>query len=203
MGNIGSNLFATPKEKEIRKLTKKNTNVNRVSLHLANTFQPTPSKKNKRQNMQPLRFENMITEVTYDREHGDIDIVTRESLNSESEDALGNAVILDIVPTTVPVVPSITKDGDLARRLGTKGLLHDSSFVMAHAPRRSLDQETIHTARPPTPPQNWAGRESVAHEFLARSTSDSSTGSVTAPPNSATGSFNMRNSAGMITAGSD
>jgi hypothetical protein len=199
MGNIGSNLFATPKEKEIRKLTKKNTNVNRVSLHLANTFQSTPSKKNKRQNMQPLRFENMITEVTYDREHGEIDIVTRESLNSESEDALGN--ILDIVPTTVPVVPSITKDGDLGRRLGTKGLLHDSSFVMAHAPRRSLDQETIHTARPPTPPQNWAGRESSADVFPVRSTSDSSIGSVTAPPNSATGSFNMRNS--VIAAGSD
>jgi len=201
MGNIGSNLFATPKEKEIRKLTKKNTNVNRVSLHLANTFQSTPSKKNKRENIQPLRFENMITEVTYDREHGEIDIVTRESLNSESEDALGN--ILDIVPTTVPVVPSIRKDGDLGRRLAEKGLSRDSSFVMAHAPRRSLEQETIHTARPPTPPQNWAGRESLAHDFIARSTSDSSTGSFTAPPNSATGSFNMRNSAGVIAAGSD
>lgn len=109
MGNMGSSLFGTPQEKEFRKLTKKNTKVNRLALLTMNTgpdYQPGRPKdpeRKRRLAQTPLRFENLITEVTYDREEGEIE-VTRESLNHESEDALGNEVILDLVPTTVPVV---------------------------------------------------------------------------------------------------
>ena len=147
MGNIGSSFFLTPQEKEFRKLTKKNTKVNRMSS-CNNDFivpVPTPPKdpeRKKRLAMQPLRFENLITEVTYDREAGEIE-VTRESLNLDSEDALGSALIMDLVPTTVPVVsandePSqrMDEDASIGRRARPM-LKRDSSFVSAHAKRHT------------------------------------------------------------------
>lgn len=147
MGNIGSGLFATPQERELRKLTKKNTKVNRMALGSteADASQPAmrrdPDRKEKL--TQPLRFENLITEVTYDREEGEIEI-TREMLNHESEDALGNDVLLELVPNTVPVVCAIdhpssptspTREPPPRRTGGV--LKRDSSFISAHAPRHS------------------------------------------------------------------
>lgn len=151
MGNLSSSLFATPQEKEFRRLTKKNTKVNRVSLgtpgddhgagqSLQKTRDP---ERQRRLAMTPLRFENLITEVTYDHEEGEIE-VTRESLNPQSEDALGDDLIMDLVPTSVPVVaaadeepsspvPPAPLDANGERRI----LKRDSSFISAHARRRA------------------------------------------------------------------
>ena len=144
MGNLGSSLFATPQEKEFRKLTKKNTRVNRVSLSPSTDtpepLSPTPRdpERKKRMGTQPLRFENLITEVTYDRDGGEFE-VTRESLNLESDDALGTDLILDLVPTTVPVVSASDdgQDSDLPPRLK-----RDSSFISAHARRHGTPLST-------------------------------------------------------------
>lgn len=147
MGNIGSSLFATPHEKEVRKLTKKNTKANRVSLGGGHEEAADAAgkggkgSKKRRDSLQPLRFESLVTEVTYDREEGEIE-VTRGTLNHESEDALGHDLIMHLVPTQVPVVSkdeqpdhidSPMAGPDLARRVGV--LKRDSSFISAHAAR--------------------------------------------------------------------
>ena len=150
MGNLSSSLFATPQEKEFRRLTKKNTKVNRVSLGTSGndhgtgqSLQKTKDpERQRRLAMTPLRFENLVTEVTYNHEEGEID-VTRESLNPQSEDALGDDLIMDLVPTSVPVVaaageqsspmPPAPLDANGERRI----LKRDSSFISAHARRRA------------------------------------------------------------------
>jgi len=166
MGNIASSLLLTPQEKEVRKLTKKNTKMNRTALGSgeASVSQPAmrrdPARKTKLRQAaaaQPLRFENLITEVTYDREEGEIETL-REPLNFESHDTLGDDVLLDLVPTQVPVVnahdahehpsslpqeevsslpphPSSPAQLPPARRQG--GLKRDSSFIVAHASRHT------------------------------------------------------------------
>jgi len=143
MGNIGSSLFATPQEKEFRKLTKKNTKANRVSLGGEAADVSSKASKKRRDCLQPLRFESLVTEVTYDREEGEIE-VTRETLNHQSEDALGHDLIMHLVPTQVPVVAkdeqlehadSPMAGADLPRRQGV--LKRDSSFISAHAARHS------------------------------------------------------------------
>jgi hypothetical protein len=83
MGNSGSSLFATPQEQEFRKLTKKNTNVNRVSLsHVCEEPSVAAKKSSERQrrsSVGSLRFDNLITEVSYDREQGEIEARILES----------------------------------------------------------------------------------------------------------------------------
>lgn len=148
MGNLSSSLFATPQEKEIRKLTKKNTKANRVSLGSNYEGAEDASgarKENRRgrESLQPLRFENFTTEVTYDLEEGEVE-VSRGMLNHESEDALGSDLIAFLVPTQVPVVSKDEQDGpasspmagpDPQRRAGA--LKRNSSFITAHAARRT------------------------------------------------------------------
>ena len=83
MGNSGSSLFATPQEQEFRKLTEKNTNVNRVSLnHVCEEPSVAAKKSSERQRLSSvgsLRFDNLITEVSYDREQGEIEARILES----------------------------------------------------------------------------------------------------------------------------
>lgn len=150
MGNIGSSFFATPQEKEFRKLTKKNTKVNRVSLgHVGEEPSAAARKSSERQKRSAvgsLRFENLITEVSYDREEGEIEVV-RQNLNRESEDALGEELIKDLVPTTVPVVPAEAGDfSNVLRRRPGAILKRDSSFVSAHAHRLSEAATAAHPA---------------------------------------------------------
>ncbi len=142
MGNIGSSLFATPQEKEFRKLTKKNTKVNRfsngnVAEEPGAAARPRSPNRQRRSSAGLIRFDSLITEVTYDREEGEIEVM-RQHLNWESEDALGDELIKDLVPTTVPVVSSdnLSSDEISRRRQGAK-LKHNSSFISAHAHRIS------------------------------------------------------------------
>ena len=141
MGNIGSSFFATPQEKEFRKLTKKNTKVNRVSLgHVVeepSVAARMSAERPKRSAGGSLRFDNLITEVSYDREEGEIEVV-RQHLNRESEDALGEELIKDLVPTTVPVVSAEEGNpSDVLRRRPGAILKREGSFVTAHAHRLS------------------------------------------------------------------
>ena len=146
MGNLSSSLFATPQEKEIRKLTKKNTKANRVSLGSScegsdDALGAQKENRKRRESLQPLRFESVTTEVTYDVEEGEVE-VSRGMLNHESEDALGIDLIAYLVPTQVPVVSKNEHEGaasspmagpDLERRAGV--LKRNSSFITAHAKR--------------------------------------------------------------------
>jgi hypothetical protein len=141
MGNIGSSFFATPQEKEFRKLTKKNTKVNRVSLGHVVEEPSAAARKGAERQRRPaggsLRFDNLITEVSYDREEGEIEVV-RQHLNRESEDALGEELIKDLVPTTVPVVSAEEGNpSDVLRRRPGAILKREGSFVTAHAHRLS------------------------------------------------------------------
>ena len=143
MGNIGSSFFATPQEKEFRKLTKKNTKVNRFSLLNvgeepgAVAARPQSPERQRRSPVGSLRFDSLITEVTYDREEGEIEVM-RQHLNRESEDALGAELIRDLVPTTVPVVSSQQMSQEEASRRRSGAILkRDSSFISAHAHRIS------------------------------------------------------------------
>jgi hypothetical protein len=79
----------------------------------------------------------LITEVSYDREEGEIEVV-RQHLNRESEDALGEELIKDLVPTTVPVVSAEEGNpSDVLRRRPGAILKREGSFVTAHAHRLS------------------------------------------------------------------
>ena len=77
MGNSASSFFTTPQEQELRELTKKNTNVNRASLsHVCEEHSLAAKKSSERQrrsSVGSLRFDNLITEVSYDREEGEIE----------------------------------------------------------------------------------------------------------------------------------
>ena len=149
MGNIGSSFFATPQEKEFRKLTKKNTKVNRFSNgNIGEEPGAAPRTRSPdRQRRSPLgslRFDSLITEVTYDREEGEIEVM-RQHLNWESEDALGDELIKDLVPTTVPVVSAQTISPDeISRRRSGAILKRDSSFISAHAHRISRQAVAAH-----------------------------------------------------------